>query len=63
MESVFEVEGMTWLRWTVRIEAGDEAEALDLARRLPRRAEGSTTVLGFETLSHHVASCRTAPKE
>jgi len=57
-EEVFEVEGMTLLSWTTRIEARDEAEALAIAERLADWTQASSTVVKVETLSHRVASCR-----
>jgi hypothetical protein len=60
MEDVFEVEGMTLLSWTVKIDARDEAEALEIAQRLADWSKAPTTVVTVETLSHRVASCERA---
>jgi hypothetical protein len=60
MEEVFEVEGMTLLSWTTRIEARDEAEALELAQRLADWTQTPPTVVKVDTLSHRVASCQLA---
>ena len=60
MEEVFEVEGMTLLSWTTRIEARDEAEALELAQRLADWTQAPSTVVNVDTLSHRVASCQIA---
>jgi hypothetical protein len=58
MEEVFEVEGMTLLSWTTRIEARDEAEALEIAERLADWTQAPSTLVKVDTLSHRVASCR-----
>lgn len=60
MEEVFEVEGLTLLSWTTRIEARDEAEALEIAQRLADWSRAPGTVVTVETLSHRVASCQLA---
>jgi hypothetical protein len=60
MEDVFEVEGMTLLSWTVKIDARDEAEALEIAERLADWSKAPTSVVTVETLSHRVASCERA---
>jgi hypothetical protein len=60
MEDVFEVEGMTLLSWTVKIDARDEAEALEMAQQLADWSKAPTTVVTIETLSHRVASCERA---
>jgi hypothetical protein len=60
MEEVFEVEGMTLLSWRTKIEARDEAEALEIAQRLADWSKAPNTVVTVETLSHRVASCQRA---
>jgi hypothetical protein len=60
MEEVFEVEGMTLLSWTAKIEARDEHEALEIAQRLAEWGQAPPTVVKVDTLSHRVASCHLA---